>query len=70
MKGKNMKAKYTGCTDAQAKWGKSRDPRSRLVEGKEYEISEVEKHTWHTVYYIKDCVHGPFNSVCFEVTEE
>lgn len=62
-----MLLRYTGCSDEQAKWGRCKDPRPFLKEGEIYELSSIEEHTWHTLYFIKGYEDkGGFNSVCFE----
>ena len=65
-----MLVKFNGASDAQAKWGRGKDPRKYLKVGETYGVTKTEGHTWHTLYYIK--VKGesmPFNSVCFSSIE-
>jgi hypothetical protein len=35
-----MKVKFTGCTDAQARWGRGKDPRKYLEVGQVYNLRE------------------------------
>lgn len=64
-----MKVRFDSCSDAQANFGKSEDPRPHLKQGQEYEVDRVETHNWYTLYYLTS-FSIPFNSVCFIVTEE
>lgn len=59
-----MKVRYDGCTDVQANFGGSTDPRNFLKEGGVYELERREVHSWHTLYYLQG-FSKPFNSVCF-----
>jgi len=60
-----MKVVYLGCTDSQACFGGSCDPRPYLVVGQEYELAKKEIHSWHTRYWLEGFNLTPFNSVCF-----
>lgn len=62
---KGDKVTFTGASDEQVQWGGNDDPRHVLEIGKEYEIEEVDVHTWHTKVRIAG-VKGRFNSVHFE----
>ena len=61
-----MKVKYIGADDAQAKFGGSNDPRNILRIGDTYNVVEQELHKWHTLYILKGYPGYKFNSVCFE----
>ncbi len=60
-----MKAIYTGCSDAQAQYRASDDPRKSLEIGAIYEVTKREVHPWHTLLHING---KRFNSVCFDET--
>jgi hypothetical protein len=57
-----MIVEFTGCSDTQATWGKSEDPRQYLTLGEKYVIDKVEVHSCYTLYCIGE---HKFNSVCF-----
>ena len=57
---------YTGANDAQVNWGSHDDPRGLLVEGQQYEVSEVDVHSSYTAVYLVGYGSKHFNSVCFE----
>lgn len=66
-----IKVKYIGCSDEQAIWGKTADPRKSLTIGKIYELERKEICSWHTLYFLKGFDIGKgFNSVCFEKVAE
>ena len=58
-----MKVKFVECSDDQARFGQSQDPRGKLTLGKVYDVDKVETHPWHTLYHIEG---GKYNSVCFQ----
>jgi len=58
-----MQVKFVECSDSQARFGRSQDPRSELDFGATYDVDEVEVHSFHTLYHING---GKYNSVCFE----
>lgn len=62
------KVKFIGCSDEQARFGQSQDPRKILIVGSTYICDEEEIHSWHTVYFLRGIKPG-FNSVCFEEIE-
>lgn len=64
-KGKRMRVKFIGCSDAQANFGRGADPRKYLKVGKIYNRVKKEIHSWHTLYYLES-FDAPFNSVCFK----
>lgn len=57
---------YTGATDQQVHWGGGDDPRGLLQEGKVYEVTKREVHSWHTKIQLKEYPGKKFNSVCFD----
>jgi hypothetical protein len=58
---------FESASDEQVNWGSNKDPRKELEIGHEYEIQNVEVHSWHTkVWVYHKGVKGPFNSVHFE----
>lgn len=59
------KVKFVECSDGQATFGRSVDPRPHLEIGQIYELMQKEVHPWHTLYYLKGHETKPFNSVCF-----
>lgn len=61
-----MKAKFIGGSNDQVKWGRGGDPRPVLKIGQIYTITDMETHSWHTLFFIDGHVRG-FNSVLFEV---
>jgi hypothetical protein len=64
---KARKVIYTGeAAIEQIRWGNNDDPRGLLEPGKEYELLEVELHTWHTKYILKEFPDKKFNSVHFK----
>jgi len=65
-----MKAKYTGATIEQIRWGNNDDPRGLLEEGRIYEVLEKEVHSWHTKLKLKGFSSMKFNSANFELIEE
>ena len=56
---------FTGCSEAQRKWGCHTGNDSLLVKGKIYVVEKEEVHSWHIKYYLQG-FEGSFNSVCFE----
>jgi len=64
-----IKVKYLGCTEKQARFGRSHDPRPHLTEGFEYVLERKEVHSWHTLYFLVGFADTPFNSVCFTEIE-
>ena len=60
---------YSGASQIQINWGSCDDPRELLVVGNEYEIADVEVHSWHTKVEIVG-IEGQFNSVCFDIIRE
>ena len=60
-----MKVKFTGCSEAQAKWGSCTGNHNSLSIGTTYELDHTEPHSWHTKVFLVG-VEGSFNSVCFE----
>ena len=61
-----MKVKYIGASDAQVRWGSNDDPRGLLVEGKEYELSDREVHSWHTKISLSEFPGKKFNDSSFD----
>lgn len=59
------KVVFTGCTEAQHKWGNNTNPDGILTIGQIYTVKDVEEHTWHTKILLEG-IEGKFNSVCFE----
>ena len=55
---------FSECCDAQARWGSGEDPRDYLELGGLYVISDIEVHSYHTLFYLEGFDVG-FNSVCF-----
>jgi hypothetical protein len=55
---------YTGCSDAQVKWGSNTNSDNLLIKGNSYIVEKVEVHSWHTKLYLMG-IKGKFNSVCF-----
>lgn len=62
---KGNKVIYIGADDNQVKWGGNSDPRGVLQDGSEYEVANVEVHSWHTKISLIG-VAGKFNSVSFK----
>lgn len=60
---------FTIATEDQIKWGNNEDPRLHLELNKEYVVSKVEVHTWHTKVYLEGFDNLPFNSVHFRLVE-
>ncbi len=54
---------FKGCTIEQERWANSSNTDLLLV-GKEYAISDIEVHSWHTKIQLNG-IQGAFNSVCF-----
>ena len=65
-----MKVVYTGCSDAQVKFGDCDDPRNTLFIGQEYDVCEEYIHSFHTKYELDQYPGYFFNSVCFKEVEE
>ena len=43
------------------------DKNSPLLKvGEEYEVDEIETHSWHTEIFLSEFENIPFNSICFE----
>lgn len=64
------KVKYDGnADDAQVKWGSNDDPRKVLNTMDEYEVENIEVHSWHTKVYLVG-IKGKFNSVHFKNLED
>lgn len=61
-----MKAKYTGASEEQVRWGGGSDPRKALSIGNVYDVEDVEQHSWHTRIFLSAFPGKWFNSVCFE----
>lgn len=60
------RVKFIGCSLEQQRWGSNTPVKGKLVNGRKYIISDIEKHTWHTKVSL-DGIDGKFNSVCFEL---
>jgi hypothetical protein len=56
---------FVSASDEQVNWGSNDDPRKLLDYETEYEIENIEVHSWHTKFYLKG-IKGKFNSVHFE----
>jgi len=56
---------YTGCSDAQAIFCGSEDPRPYLKIGQEYLVIDIVIRSYHTMYFIEGFKQG-FNSACFK----
>jgi len=67
---------YNGTTKDKNMWGKNNNPALFLSKSKEYVISDIEVHKYHTKIWVKDLYNenefqmGPFNSVCFSLIEK
>lgn len=61
------KVKFIGTTNDQVNWCGHDDPRKYLIKGKEYTISKIEVHSWHTRVYLKEYPGKHFNLLSFEV---
>ena len=60
---------YNGFTEAQVKWGNNDTP-YMLIVGRQYTITEVEKHRSHTKVAVKGVNESlRFNSVHFTLAE-
>jgi hypothetical protein len=65
------KAKYVYPGDIDVvNWGSNDDPKDYLVEGQEYEIEELEVHSYHTKVYLTEFPGKKFNSVHFEIDDD
>jgi len=61
------KVRYLGDVhDVQVRWGGNNDPRGILVPGDEYEVLDIEVHSWHTKIILKEFPNLKFNCVHFE----
>ena len=63
------KIKYIGCTDSQANWGCTDDPRGMLIKGDIYIIDWIDVCDSHTDIYLEKFPSFKFNSVSFEGVE-
>jgi len=62
----NIKSKRLKCiSDYENNWGSCEPIKGNLEVGKEYEVDNIEVHSWHTKVYLKG-FSKPFNSVHFE----
>jgi hypothetical protein len=62
---KGDKVIFRQASDDQVNWGNNDDPRNVLVLNGEYEVENIEVHSWHTKVYLKN-IKGKFNIVHFE----
>lgn len=63
------RVKFLGeVSESQINWGGHTDPRGLLEKDKEYDVDDIEVHSWHTRIYLKG-INGYFNSVWFEKIE-
>lgn len=59
------------CVDNEDNHFFSVDSNSPLLEvGKEYTISDIEVHSWHTEVRLEEFPGVRFNSTCFDIDDE
>ena len=66
---KNMiakRVKFLGASQEQTNWGGNDDANEHLVVGSEYDVSDVEQHSYHTKITLVEFPGLQFNSVSFE----
>lgn len=68
-----MRYKYIeeNVSDMSITWGgRYTDPRGVLTDGEEYEVNDIDEHTWHTRVYLEGFPNTIFNSVWFDEIKE
>lgn len=61
-----MRVKYIGASQDQINWGNCDDPRDLLQIGREYDVADVEIHSWHTKVMLAGFPGAWFPSVAFD----